>query len=61
MSKISKKRRKFGIKRKRKLKKNLMKLKKMYFTAKTDQEKQKIIEKFTKIAPHLNPKKYFEK
>jgi len=53
MSKISRKRRQFEIKRKRKRRKKLRKLKEKYSTAKTKKEREEIIEKMRKIAPHL--------
>lgn len=53
MSKQSPKRRSFEIKKKQKRKAKLKALKEKYFLAKTEKEKEKIIEKILKIAPHL--------
>lgn len=53
MSKISRKRRQCEIKRKRKRRKKLRKLKEKYFTTNSKKEKERIIEKIRKIAPHL--------
>lgn len=53
MSKISKKRRRFEIRKKRKRRTKIKKLKEKYFQTKSGKEKEKIIEKIKKIAPHL--------
>lgn len=52
MGKISPKRRQFEIKRKRERRKKIKKLKAKYLAAKTKEEKEKILEKILKIAPH---------
>ncbi len=52
MAKESQKRRKFIIKLKQKRRKKIKKLKEKYLTAKTKDEKEKILEKIRKIAPH---------
>ena len=52
MSKINRKRRQFLIKKKRKAKQKIKKLKAKLLTAKTKEEREKIIEKIKKIAPH---------
>jgi 2-oxo-4-hydroxy-4-carboxy--5-ureidoimidazoline (OHCU) decarboxylase len=52
MAKISEKRRKFIIKLKQKRKKKIKKLKEKYLRAETREEKEKILEKILKIAPH---------
>lgn len=52
MSKISQKRRQFEIERRQKRRKKIEKLKEKYLKAKTKEEKEEIIEKILKIAPH---------
>ncbi|MBZ9572476.1 hypothetical protein KJA15_04040 [Patescibacteria group bacterium] len=52
MSKISKKRRQFKIKRGKKKRKKIRKLKEKYFTTQSKEGKGKIIEKMRKISPH---------
>ncbi len=52
MGKISPKRRQFEIKKKRNRRKKIKKLKAKYLSATTKEEKEKIIEKILKIAPH---------
>lgn len=52
MGKISVKRRQFKIKAKRKRKKKIEELRKKYLKAKNKGEKEKILEKIEKIAPH---------
>lgn len=52
MSKISQKRRKFEIKRKRERQKKIKKLKEKYLRAETEEEKERILKKIYKIAPH---------
>jgi len=58
MSKISVKRRKFEIKKKQKRKLKLRKLRELFGQAKSQEEKDKILEKAQKIAPHLSPKEF---
>ncbi|MCD6528579.1 hypothetical protein J7K44_03015 [bacterium] len=53
MGKISQKRRKFEIKKKKKRREKIKKLKEKYFAANSKEEKEKIIEKIRRIAPHL--------
>ncbi|HPO68192.1 MAG TPA: hypothetical protein PLE40_00345 [Candidatus Pacearchaeota archaeon] len=60
MSKISDKKRKFQIEKKQKAKEKLRRLKEKYFLAKTKEEKEKIIKKIKKIAPHIQIQKYLE-
>jgi hypothetical protein len=57
MGKISPKRRKFEIRKKRKRREKIKKLKEKYFLAKDETEKKKIIEKLKRIVPHLNLEK----
>jgi len=45
-------RRKFQIRKKQKRRKKIKKLKEKYLKAKTKEEKEKIIEKILRIAPH---------
>ena len=52
MSKISEKRKRFEIKRKQKRRKKIKKLKEKYKLAKTQKDKEKILEKLLKISPH---------
>jgi len=52
MSKVSQKKRQFEIKRKQKKRKRIKKLKEKYLTAKTKEEKEKILAKIQKIIPH---------
>lgn len=54
MSKISRKKRRFQIHKKRKLKLKLKKIKEKYFSSKSQEEKTKLINKFIRIAPHIN-------
>ncbi len=61
MSKQSPKRRSFEIKKKQKKREKLKRLKEKYFGAKTQQEKEKIIEKILKIAPHIKIKEWLSK
>jgi hypothetical protein len=51
-AKISPKRRRFQIRQKRERREKIKKLKEKYKLAKTQEEKEKIIEKLRKIAPH---------
>lgn len=52
MSKISIKRRQFQIRAKRKRKAKIKKLTEKYLSAKNKEERDKILEKIQKIAPH---------
>ncbi len=52
MSKETPKRSQIEIRKKRKRKEKIKKLKEKYLVAQTQEEKQKIIEKILKIAPH---------
>jgi len=58
MSKISLKRRKFQIRLKQKRKMKLAKLRQDYLQAKTGNEKEKIWEKASKIAPWLSQEEF---
>jgi len=60
MSKKSPKRRSFEIRKKQKRRKKLKKLKEKYLTAKTKEEKEKILEKILKIAPTINLEEWLE-
>ena len=60
MSKISPKRRKFEIKKRRKRRKKLAKLRQAYLSAKTKSEKEKILEKVNRIAPHLSREEFLK-
>jgi hypothetical protein len=60
MAKISRKRRKFQIHLRQKRRKTIKKLQERFKNAKTEAEKNAIIEKFIKIAPHLNPNDYLK-
>jgi len=51
-AKISPKRRRFQIRQKIKRREKIKKLKEKYKLAKTQEEKEKILEKLRKIAPH---------
>ncbi len=61
MSKQSPKRRSFEIKKRQKKRAKLKKLKEKYFLAKTQEEKEKIIEKIFKIAPHIKIEQWLKK
>jgi len=52
MSKINRKRRQFEIKKKRERRQKIKKLKEKYLMAKTEEEKNKILDKIKRIAPH---------
>jgi len=56
MGKVSVKRRQFEIRAKRKRKQKIKKLKDRYLEAKSKSEKEKILEKIKKIAPHYPDK-----
>jgi uncharacterized protein (DUF1919 family) len=56
MGKISPKRRSFEIRKKQKRRKKIMKLKDLYFKAQDKKEKEKILEKIIKLAPHISLK-----
>lgn len=51
-AKESPKRRRFQIRQRQKRREKIKKLKEKYLRAKTQEEKEKIIEKISKIAPH---------
>ena len=59
MANISKKRRQFKIKKRQNRSKKLRVLKEKYLKAETKNEKDKLMEKFEKIAPHISAKEYF--
>ncbi|MCP6719513.1 MAG: hypothetical protein KJI71_04795 [Patescibacteria group bacterium] len=52
MSKISVKRRRFEIKKKRKRKEKIKKLREKYSDTKNKREKKEVLDKIQKIAPH---------
>lgn len=52
MSKISRERRRFKIKRKRERRKKIKKLKEKYFATKSKTKKDEIAEKMRKTSPH---------
>jgi len=58
MGKISDKRRKFEIKKRIKRIAKLRKLKEKYFSSKSKEEKEKIIQKMKRIAFHLQIEEY---
>jgi len=60
MSKISRKRRQFEIRKKRKRREKLKKLKEKFLSAKSQEEKDKILEKMKRIAPYLNVEEYIK-
>ena len=56
MGRISKKRRSFVIKSKRKKKQKIKKLKEKYLSSKSKEEKNKIIDKIQRVSPHYSMK-----
>ena len=58
MADISVKRRRFEIRKVQKRKVQLKKLRKLFALAKTQKEKDRILEKFIKIAPHLSKQEF---
>jgi len=61
MGKISTKRRRFEIRKKQKLRIKLKKLRERYFSDEVSEtEKEKIVEKMKRLAPHLQIEKYLE-
>ena len=60
MSKISRKRRQFEIRKKRKRQAKLKKLKEKFLSVKNQEEKDKILEKMKRIAPYLNVEEYIK-
>ena len=60
MSKISRNRRQFEIRKKRKRREKLKKLKEKFLSAKSQEEKDKILEKMKRIAPYLNVEEYIK-
>lgn len=54
MSKGSPKRRQFEIQKKQKRRKKLQKLRERYFSAKTEEEKEEIIQKIERLAPYIS-------
>lgn len=60
MSKISRKRRQFEIRKKRKRQAKLKKLKEKFLSAKSQEEKDKVLEKMKRIAPYLNVEEYIK-
>lgn len=60
MSKISPKRRQFEIKKKQKRRKKITKLREKYFITKSQEEKEKILQKVQRLAPHLSIKEFLK-
>ena len=60
MAKISSKRRSFQIKQRHKRKIKLKKLRLLYLEAKTEQEKEKILEKARRISPYLSKEEFLK-
>lgn len=60
MAKIGKQRRKLQIRLRQKRRETIKKLKEAYKKAATKEEKEKIIEKFRRKLPHLNPADYLK-
>jgi len=60
MGKVNPKRRSFEIKKKQKRRKKLAKLRKKYSQAKTEVEKQKILEKVNRLAPYLSKEEFLK-
>jgi len=58
MSKIALKKRKIRIRIKKKRKRKLAKLRQEYLTTKSQEKKEKILEKASKIAPSLNKEEF---
>ncbi|MBI2644211.1 MAG: hypothetical protein HYW95_01725 [Candidatus Wildermuthbacteria bacterium] len=56
--KISVRRRKFVIRRKQQLKAKLRKLRKQFAAAKTKEQKEDVVKKLGRIAPHLHAGEY---
>jgi len=54
MSKISQKRRKFTILKRRKRRKKVKRLKERYLSAKSQEEKERILKKLQKITPYYS-------
>lgn len=60
MAKIGKQRRKLQIRLRQKRRQTIKKLKELYKNATNKEEKEKIIEKFKRKLPHLNPSDYLK-
>ena len=60
MSKVSRKRRQFEIRKKRKRREKLKKLKEKFLSVKNQEEKDKILEKMKRTAPYLNVEEYIK-
>lgn len=60
MTRIASKRRKFQIRAKNKRKKELKKLRSQYLKAKTNSEKEKILEKVSRISPLLSKEEFLK-
>jgi uncharacterized protein with von Willebrand factor type A (vWA) domain len=58
MGRIASKRRSFKIKKKQKHQKELAKLRKAYTKARTEDERKKVLEKLTRLAPYLSKKEF---
>ncbi len=61
MGKIRKTRRKFEIRKKKERAEKYKKLKAKYLTARTEEERKKILEKLAAIAPFVGVEKWVEK
>lgn len=60
MAKIGKQRRRLQIRLRQKRRQTIKKLKELYKNTTTKEEKEKIIEKFKRKLPHLNPNDYLK-
>jgi hypothetical protein len=60
MSKISRKRRRFEIRKKRKIREKIRKLCQRYILTKTKEEKEKIIEKALRVNPFLSQEEFLQ-
>ncbi|MGB9847890.1 MAG: hypothetical protein ACPLKV_01620 [Minisyncoccia bacterium] len=60
MAKIGKQKRRLQIRLRQKRRQTIKKLKELYKNATTKEEKEKIIEKFKRKLPHLNPSDYLK-
>ncbi len=58
MAKISRNRRRFDIRKKQKRQRKLKKLRELFINAKTARAKDAILEKLSKIAPHLSEQEF---
>jgi len=58
MSKVKPKRRRFEIRKKQKRRRKLKKLRELFAKAKSKEEKEKILEKVSRIAPWLSEEEF---